>query len=79
MRFDINKPKKTKVEDVRLSMVGQVKPYSVRVEIAEYPIASNPNAGFKEYNATLTFLDPSGEITQAECEDPTITSWTPED
>ena len=79
MLFDITQFNKFKVEDVRLSMVGQVKPYSLQVEIAEYPLASNPNAGLKAYNATLTFLDPSGEITQAECEDPLVTSWTPED
>ena len=48
----------------------------MRVEITEYPTATYPNASFKEYTGKVNFLDPSGEVTKADCEDPLITSWT---
>ena len=48
----------------------------MKVEITEYPTATYPNASFKEYTGKVNFLDPSGEVTKAECEDPGITSWT---
>ena len=76
MKYNAGSNKKYRIEDVRMSLVGQQKDYGLRVEIAEYPTETYPNASFKEYTGKVNFLDPSGEVTKAECEDPLITSWT---